>query len=193
MRASVVGACVDQCPINQDAHAAGDSQRDTRIRWMTAIHSTVRGEGDSSSAGKTDGVALARRLSLAGLRVTANRMAVLATLDNARRLLSHSDIDAQMATPIDRVTLYRTLESCVDAGLVRKEVGYDRISRFALNVGDQHDHRAHAHFQCQGCGRTYCLPAKVPRRLQVPDGFTVTAVDVQAHGECANCQAAHRQ
>ena len=132
---------------------------------------------------------LAQRLSVAGLRVTSNRIAVLEALGKEHRPMSHSDIDAIMPIAIDRVTLYRTLESCVSAGLVSKEVGADRISRFAVMVGDQPDHQAHAHFHCDGCGRTYCLPARAPRKIRVPDGFKLTAVDVQAHGECADCGA----
>lgn len=133
------------------------------------------------------------RISGLGLRVTPKRLAVLEAIEAAHMALSHADLEAALPAAIDAVTLYRTLESFVEVGLLSKAVGADRISRFALLQGEGGDHHQHAHFHCDACGRVYCLPAKPPRQPQVPEGFAVAAVDLNVHGHCADCGKAGGQ
>ncbi len=129
------------------------------------------------------------QLQAAGLRVTAARLLVLRTMQAARNALSHADLEAALPEPMDRVTLYRTLDSLVEAHLLARSVGPDRIGRFTLFSGDgQHD--AHPHFHCDDCGRVYCLPGRRPRPPAVPAGFDVEGVDLQVHGHCPSCKAA---
>lgn len=130
------------------------------------------------------------RLTGLGLRVTANRVAVLAVFEAAPRALSHADVEAELAQAIDAVTLYRTLDAFVEAGLLTKTVGADRVSRFAL-MQSAATHEGHAHFHCDDCGRVFCLPTKPPRQPVVPDGFAVAAVDLSVHGLCAECGPKH--
>jgi len=126
------------------------------------------------------------RLATLGLRVTPNRLAVLAVFEQATRALSHADIEAELPQAIDAVTLYRTLDALAEAGVLSKAVGDDRVSRYAL-MQQAAQHQGHAHFHCDDCGRVYCLPAKPPRQPAVPEGFAVAAVDLNVHGQCADC------
>lgn len=127
------------------------------------------------------------RLGALGLRVTPNRLAVLAVVEAAQQALSHADLEAALPTVIDAVTLYRTLDSFVEVGLLSKAIGADRVSRFALLQGAAASHHEHAHFHCDSCGRVYCLPVKAPRQPPVPQGFEVAVVDLNVHGNCADC------
>lgn len=131
-----------------------------------------------------------QRLVDAGLRVTAARLAVLDVIDAAQAAVTHADIEAALLEPIDRVTLYRTLDSCVDAGLLTKTIGADRLSRFALLTQGAGDHAEHAHFHCDDCGRVYCLASRPPRVPAVPEGFAVEGIDVHVHGHCPACRPA---
>jgi len=128
-------------------------------------------------------------LTKAGLRITPSRSAVLAALPPLRGWVSHADIAATLGETLDRVTLYRTLDTLVEAGLVVRTVGEDRVGRFALAAEAGHDE--HAHFNCADCGRVFCLPMPVPRRPHVPTGFAVLAVDLNVRGRCDACSATH--
>lgn len=128
------------------------------------------------------------RIQASGLRVTPVRLRVLQVLAQARAALSHAEIDAQLAAPLDRVTLYRTLDSFVSAGLAHKQVGAERVTRFALVDGA--DHSAHAHFTCDQCSTVYCMPAKPPRRAQLPEGFELAGAALHFHGACPACSKA---
>lgn len=126
----------------------------------------------------------ADRLLAAGLRVTYVRVQVLELLDQASRPASHGDIEALASVPIDKVTLYRTLDRLVEAKLLRRAVGEDRVTRFSPLSSGEHDE--HAHFHCDDCGKVYCLEMKVPKTLKVPEGFDVETLDL--HGHCSNCK-----
>lgn len=111
-------------------------------------------------------------------------------LDGARFAMSHADIDASLAEPIDRVTLYRTLDSFVEASVISKIVDADRVNRFMATRGL--DHQRHGHFHCDDCGRVYCIVARPPRRPPVPAGFAVDVIELSLRGHCADCaRAAH--
>lgn len=133
-----------------------------------------------------DTAALSVRLHDAGLRTTAARVAVLGLLEQAPRALSHADIEGELAhLRLDRVTLYRTLDSFVEAALAAKSIGIDRVTRFVtVQAGE---HQSHAHFQCDDCGRLYCLSARVPRTAALPEGFEMASAQLTIHGHCADC------
>lgn len=139
-------------------------------------------------AAHTHGSNLGELLVRAQLRRTPARLALLQVLSDATRAMSHADVEAALASPIDRVTLYRSLDSFVEAGLLHKQVGADRISRFALVDGV--DHEAHAHFHCDDCGSLYCLPQKPPRVAHLPEGFAAEGAMLQIHGRCPQCAGA---
>lgn len=139
------------------------------------------------------------RVRRAGLRVTTARVRVLAGLTTAGRLLSHHDMEALLGDPpIDRVTLYRVLDSLVECGLAHRIAGDDRVWRFgALPAAEDVDaagvphkpHETHAHFQCSNCGRIVCL-SEVPADrdgVKVPRGFEPEAVELTVRGRCAQC------
>lgn len=137
-------------------------------------------------AGPAAALSLEDRLLAAQLRVTEARLTVLGLLVQAQRALSHADIESTLDQPLDRVTLYRTLDRLAEAGLLHKTVGDDRITRFAP-LGDAPDHHGHAHFHCDDCGRVFCLPQKVPRKPVLPEGFAIESTELNWHGHCAQC------
>jgi Fur family ferric uptake transcriptional regulator len=133
-----------------------------------------------------DDAALRALLEELGLRITSARVAVLGYILQSRRAVSHADLEAGLAErQIDRVTLYRTLDTLAEAGLLSKSIGSDRVARFVPIARGDHSH--HAHFSCDKCGRLYCLPAKPPRPAHLPAGFEASTVELNVHGRCADC------
>lgn len=147
---------------------------------------------------------LRRRVRGAGLRVTGARLRVLAVLEQAGVLLSHHDLERALGPQaMDRVTLYRVLESLVGSGLAHRVAGGDRVWRFGLTADAAGDvvraaHGAHAHFQCRDCGRIVCL-GEVPvansgvpavADVALPAGYLPEAVELTVRGRCPQCAAA---
>lgn len=83
-----------------------------------------------------------------GLRVTAPRIAILATLRAAPEPLSIETILGRLPRgSADQATVYRTLESFVQKGLVHEVVFVPGRTLYEL-VGDEHHH-----IVCTRCGR----------------------------------------
>jgi Fur family transcriptional regulator, ferric uptake regulator len=127
-------------------------------------------------------------------RRTRGRAAVLSTLITADRALSHHEIETVLGTDagLDRVTLYRVLDWLAEHQVVHKVVGADRAARYAFaravrpSAVSDADH-AHAHFQCDTCGRVECLPSVATPSPVVPGGYMARSVDVLVHGVCPLC------
>lgn len=132
---------------------------------------------------------LSAALRAAGLKATVGRARVLELLRAAAQPLSHGDIDLQLtvgAAQIDRVTVYRVLDSLVAAGLALKAVDVRGVFRFsAAEAGAVHER--HAHFRCAACGGVFCLDAPVPAAPRLPAGFRLQGLALDMHGTCARC------
>lgn len=133
--------------------------------------------------------AWANRLRQSGLRVTKSRLEVIHCLADSPTPSSALDVLSSLGgKSLDRVTVYRTLNSLVDHGLAHRIDPGDRIWRYGL-IGDTHTE--HAHFVCDACGDIKCLEDAMIR-VQMkggrePEKFKVTQRDVYLHGTCEEC------
>jgi len=136
---------------------------------------------------KRDSVAL---LNEAGLRPTAPRETVLATLLAAGRSLSHPDL-ADLLPALDRVTVFRSLKTLKASGLLHAVRGIDGILRYFVNPhGKRGCPGSHPHFLCLGCGEMSCLEDQSLPRVEVPRGSEVQGKQLLVYGVCARCSAA---
>ncbi len=137
----------------------------------------------------------------ANLRVTGVRLAILRTLRASPVAMEATEVAGALheaGSDADRVTVYRTLNSLVDAGLAHRIDPGDRIFRFSLTdhgrcSGDQHEHE-HPHMVCDSCGAVECImDAEVviqPRAGAAPPArqkFKVSQQDIMLHGTCDRC------
>lgn len=91
----------------------------------------------------------AELLKSAGLRATKPRLSVLTILEESNLPLSVADIAAVLRRPrVDQVTVYRTLETFVQAGLVHHVELHQGRSFFELATREHHHHLV-----CRSCGR----------------------------------------
>jgi Fur family ferric uptake transcriptional regulator len=167
-----------------------------------------RGGDYSDAASKRNNVAFAERLwfhramaatipasstdliRAAGVKVTRGRVRVLDALNAARQPLCHGELEAQLASadeaPLDRVTLYRILDSLVACDLALKAVDTRGVFRFSAAAA-RHRHVDHVHFRCTDCGGVFCLKAEPPPPPKLPRGFRLQQIDFDLRGLCAEC------
>jgi len=129
-----------------------------------------------------------------GLRITQARIAVLDVLMQQHGPLSHQQIEAileQHDSRIDRVTIYRTLHSLTECGILHKIMGIDRSYSYAFKRDDAHQDQhgtEHPHFVCERCSHTFCLPdVDVPNTIHTPTGFELRHTEVKLFGYCPEC------
>ncbi len=124
------------------------------------------------------------------LRRTPMRMEVLRILlESKNEAIAHPELERRLPDA-DRITLYRTLKSFEEKGLVHQVVDSGNAAKYALCKDDctAHEHHdEHAHFHCQDCGKTVCLDTISTSTFQVPSGFKVAQTHLVLEGTCDNC------
>jgi Fur family ferric uptake transcriptional regulator len=126
------------------------------------------------------------------LRKTDFRQDVLQIfISNRGRALSNADLEFELGDP-DRITLYRTLRSFEEKGLIHQAIDGSGVNKYALcnSTCDVHIHNdRHAHFHCQRCGQTQCLfNALKSLNYQLGEGFKAESVEVVIKGTCNLCR-----
>ncbi len=126
----------------------------------------------------------------AGVKVTPGRVRVFDALQTAQQPLCHGELEALLAgdgaTALDRVTLYRILDSLVACGLALKAVDTRGVFRYSA-TGARRQHANHIHFRCTDCGGVFCLKAEPPPPPKLPRGFRLGEVEFDVRGTCAGC------
>jgi len=160
-------------------------------------------DGPAPSPRVSDAVA---RLRSAGERVTPARYAVLRVLDAADLTDEHLTAEqigtrvADLEPSVHRATVYRTLTSLVETGvLVHVHLGgsatvyhlTDQEPEHHHEHGHGHDH-GHAHVQCHVCGRVLDVAPDVldgvAARLRDDLGFVLDTGHAALLGTCRDCR-----
>lgn len=126
-------------------------------------------------------------LEAAGLKATPQRVRVLSALREAGEAMTPQALLAALREEgrMDKVTLYRTLETLAASGLASRHEAGDASVRYCL-AGPAHPD--HAHFYCLRCKRLYCLdPGAVTVGADLPG---VEHVSVRLEGACRDCREA---
>ena len=138
-------------------------------------------------------------LRQAKLRVTQARLDILATLGESSVALDANEVAERLKpTPSDRVTVYRSLASFVEAGLVHRIDPGDRRFRFSLTDHSDctHDHHVHEHphLICDSCGNVECLQdteviirTHPTQTTPQPPARWINDQQVTLRGRCGSC------
>jgi len=126
-------------------------------------------------------------LDSAGLRRTGPRLAILSVLLDAGKPVTHEQITARLseAAP-NKVTIYRVLESFVEADIVHMAFLRERARHFEL-ADRCTASQCHPHFTCTSCEATYCFTGAALPMTKSPRGFTIFHQRVQLEGLCPDC------
>jgi len=121
------------------------------------------------------------------LRKTKIRLEILQLFGERNYALSQNDIEESLHT-YDRVTVYRTLKSFEEQGIIHRIIDDSGISKFAIcGSCDTHQHHdKHVHLSCIKCGNTFCLDQALPE-IKAPKGYTFLNYSLLVQGICENC------
>jgi Fur family transcriptional regulator, ferric uptake regulator len=133
----------------------------------------------------------ADRLTAAGERVTRQRLLVANALAVAGRQLTAEQLYRSLRRQvpgIGRATVFRTLETLVDAGVARRLELDGHVYAYVACLPEHHHHLA-----CTRCGRVeeideaYVTP--IAQRLAADLGFEIDDARLDFYGRCATCRA----
>jgi Fur family ferric uptake transcriptional regulator len=124
------------------------------------------------------------------LRRTSSRSAILGLFLRSARALSYGDLEKNLSATYDRVTVYRTLKTFLDKGVIHKVLDDAGTLKYALCNEDctlAVHHHDHVHFKCIKCGQTSCLEGVAIPLIQLPEGFVPGEMSLLIQGECNRC------
>jgi Fur family ferric uptake transcriptional regulator len=123
------------------------------------------------------------------IRPTPVRLGVLAVLCQSPFALSGAEIEPQLTQLLGRVTLYRTLQTFEQKGLIHRVVDHSETVRYALcSHAPATGPIDYVHFKCVACQRFYCLTQVVVPTLILPGVYQVVRGDYLLSGVCEQCQ-----
>lgn len=128
-------------------------------------------------------------LSAKQIAPTAMRILVLEYLQKQTAAVSLQDLEKDFQHS-DRTTLYRTLKTFEEKGLIHSINDGTEATKYALcaeacKAGSHYD--LHLHFYCYACKQTYCLPKHQVPEVSVPENFVLKELNLVAKGICNNC------
>ena len=124
------------------------------------------------------------------LRLTSFRNEVLNVFLNSPNAVSINDIEDKLKQ-FDRITLYRTLKTFKEKGLIHEIVMPGDIKKLALcpdtSPSLNHSHKdQHMHFRCKECENIFCLDLHEFPEINIPK-FKVDSIEIQGTGRCNTC------
>lgn len=126
------------------------------------------------------------------LRQTQSREEILGVFFDEDSALSQPDLEKRFKQQFDRVTIYRTISSFVEKGILHKVLDDSGTMKYALcsEACDEHGHdHDHVHFKCDVCGKTSCIENVEIPSLNLPSGYQLKEANLLLQGVCPQCAA----
>lgn len=128
---------------------------------------------------------LADMLQAAGIRPSAQRIAVLSAVANGHKHPSAEDIYSDLSRifrSLSRTTVYNSLKVLTDKGLLRELEIESCCSRYDLA-----QQPLHSHFICRRCSTIFdmSMPPGISDVMTTP--FDIDSVEVTYRGLCPEC------
>lgn len=125
------------------------------------------------------------------LSITGSRQKILDLFFSSDGALSHADIEKSTGESFDRVTVYRTLQTFVEKGIIHLIPTTDNSIKYGLCKNDcapGHHHDNHVHFICGECEKTICLDDVNIPVVKLPEGFIPNRSEMVVTGTCGECR-----
>jgi len=120
------------------------------------------------------------------------RLLVLQVLQQQNEVISLADLEESLSRS-DRTTLYRTLKTFQEHGLVHQVYDDSGNARYALCSDDcscSYPDDIHVHFLCTACDRTYCMEELAIPDMPLPENFRPDSASFVIRGACSSCTQA---
>lgn len=124
------------------------------------------------------------------LSSTSHRKAILEKFLIGNVALSHTDVEQALTEEIDRVTIYRSLNTFVEKGVLHKIIDHDGITKYALCRDDCHENNHqhnHIHFKCVQCEEIVCLENVTIPNVKLPSNYIIHEANLLVSGICDQC------
>ncbi|WP_339654161.1 transcriptional repressor [uncultured Maribacter sp.] len=123
------------------------------------------------------------------IRPTAMRILIYKFMAGKKTAVALTDIENAFEKA-ERTTLYRTLKTFEEKGIVHQIDDGTNISKFALcepGCNCEIDQDLHLHFHCSYCDKTVCLTEHKIPHINLPTGYIAENANLVIKGICDTC------
>ncbi len=120
---------------------------------------------------------------------TPMRLLVLEFLLKQKSAISLGDLEKGFIHS-DKVTLYRTLKTFGEKGLIHNIKNGSEAVKYAVCEADCKEgvhYDLHLHFYCTTCKELFCLPKSKLPEVDLPKNFQLSEISLVARGICDHC------
>lgn len=123
------------------------------------------------------------------LKATKQRLQLLLNMQAYPSAMSYSAIQTAMDS-MDRVTLYRTLDTLIEKGIIHQAFRENNQVYYAIcgnSCSKHHHHHEHIHFKCVKCESVSCQELNNRIKITLPD-YEIHNVSIHVKGVCKLCK-----
>lgn len=124
------------------------------------------------------------------IRITPMRQILLRHFLEQKTVLGLSELEEHLPKS-DRITLYRTLKTFEEKGIIHSIPNGTSEVKYALcqeHCGVEQHLDMHPHFHCMKCGQIECLESVSIPLLPLPKGYTGWEFNFTIKGICRQCE-----
>lgn len=121
-----------------------------------------------------------------GVRLTPQRQWILRYLKETEEHPTADDIFREINQALGGIslaTVYNTLHTFAEMGIIRELSYGDKLSRYDGNEQE------HAHLVCESCGQIANVESPVLSGVSTGSGFQMHSYRIEFYGLCKECQA----
>ena len=130
-----------------------------------------------------------KTLESKSVRPTAMRILIYKYMAEKKIAVALTDIENAFSKA-ERTTLYRTLKTFEEKGIVHQIDDGTNISKYALcepGCNCELDQDLHLHFHCSNCDETVCLTQQKIPHINLPEGYIAEDANLVVKGICVKC------
>lgn len=123
------------------------------------------------------------------VRITPMRQLLLEHFVVENAVLGLSELE-RVFPKSDRITIYRTLKTFEEKGILHSIKGEGDEAKYALcneHCSPVHHNDQHPHFQCKKCKQVTCIDSLLIPNMDLPDGYSKQEVSMMIKGICPDC------
>lgn len=124
------------------------------------------------------------------VRITPMRQLLLEYFIQENLILGLSELE-KVFPKSDRITIYRTLKTFEENGILHSIKGDTDEIKYALcneHCTPVHHIDKHPHFQCQKCKQVTCIDSLLIPAVELPNGYVQIEVNMMIKGICPDCR-----
>ena len=127
-----------------------------------------------------------------GLKLTLPRLKLLEIFLSNNKAVTHGELLKLTEKTFDRVTVYRTLKSFEDLGIIHRIIGANDSPNYALSAmpkmgSNELNKKPHLHFSCVKCNGVFCLNDQFVPQINLPGTYEVHSLNLVVKGICKEC------